>query len=108
MIPNERSRPEGCATDLKLDAWFAGELSAGAVAELAAHVDACARCRTRRAALATEREAFFALQPRPRARAARAASRPGRVVVLGAVLAAAAAVALAVWPGGTQIEPTVR
>jgi Putative zinc-finger len=108
MIQDERSRPDGCVTDLKFDAWFAHELASAARAELDAHVDGCARCRNRRAALSAEREAFLALQPHPQPRASSAAPYPGRLAFGTAALAAAAAIALSLWPSEPRIEPQVR
>ncbi|HMI93789.1 MAG TPA: hypothetical protein VK509_20590 [Polyangiales bacterium] len=60
-----RNRPEGCLTDLKLDAWFAGDLPGDERSALADHLSDCVRCRERRDALANEREAFLAQRPEP-------------------------------------------
>ena len=52
MLTNLRApTPDGCLSDLTLDEWHAGELSASQVLAAVEHVDACARCRERKQAL---------------------------------------------------------
>ncbi|HET6336224.1 MAG TPA: zf-HC2 domain-containing protein [Polyangiales bacterium] len=95
MSLEPQERPEGCPTDLRFDAWSAGELDANARALLEAHLDGCARCRDRHAALAAERAAYLELHPRAELRIAKAVpARALRWPIPAALLGAAAAVAL--------------
>jgi hypothetical protein len=101
MMLRERTRPEGCLSDLVFDRWFAGELSAEAVASAEAHVATCRRCRERRADLAEERRAFLAARPSP-GKAARPGLRrlaPAAVVALSVAAVAVLSWRLAVRPG---------
>jgi hypothetical protein len=84
--------PAGCVSDLKLDQWQAGELSAEAEATLGAHVAGCARCSQRRQQLSAEAERF--LQQFPVAPRGSRDSRRGQRLALAATLLAAAAACL--------------
>lgn len=53
-------RTAACASDLRLDAWLAGELEEPAHTELMAHAVGCVRCRVRQQSLARARERFAA------------------------------------------------
>jgi hypothetical protein len=104
-----RARPEGCLTDLKLDAWFAGDLPADARTAVADHLEQCARCRERRAAFASEREAFLDLRPEPPAGTRPARSGASRMVWIGAGVAAIAALLSIARPTAVpEDQPTRR
>jgi hypothetical protein len=111
MIADERSRPAGCVTDLKIDAWFAGELGDDARAAVDAHVSRCARCRTRRAMLAAQRDAFLARAPHASVRERRPTRHASvawpRLALGAATIGIAAALALALRPS-TPLPPSVR
>ncbi|WP_437775119.1 zf-HC2 domain-containing protein [Sorangium sp. So ce1097] len=98
MIRFERSRPEGCPSDLRLDRLLAGELAPAEEQATRAHLDGCARCAGRFAALEAGRAAFLADPPplrlpaAPRA-AAPAARRPRARALFPAVTAALGAAA---------------
>jgi hypothetical protein len=106
MIPFERSRPEGCLSDLHLDRLVAGELAPPEEQAARVHLGGCAGCAARLAAIEAERAAFQAAPPPLRLTAVRQ-SRPAPATPAGrlrrarafapaltAALAAAAAVAL--------------
>ncbi len=59
----ERSRSEGCLSDLKLDRWVAGELSETAVAEAQTHVDGCAACAERKRIFSEAQQDFAETAP---------------------------------------------
>jgi hypothetical protein len=117
------ARSSACTSDLRFDAWLAGELEAAAQAELSAHVAGCARCRERQQRITAERAAFAA-SPRaatPGWLQSERAAAPGRrqAVVGGSVaVALAAAVVLALIPlhepdgvrvkGGDQLSYFVK
>ncbi|XYH94073.1 zf-HC2 domain-containing protein [Sorangium sp. So ce1128] len=63
MIPFERSRPEGCPSDLRFDRLLAGELAPAEEQAARAHLDGCERCAARFVALEAERAAFLAAPP---------------------------------------------
>jgi hypothetical protein len=112
MIFGEQTRPEGCITDLKFDAWFAGELSVEAVGEAQAHIAACSRCQQRQAMLSAEREAFIAASHHTRLPWRTIPMKRKYWAVAGALataaISAAAVVALYVRPQATEIEQPVR
>ena len=58
----KQQRPAQCVSDLRFDAWQAGELEQAASRELQRHVAECARCHARESAL-SEFRACFAAQP---------------------------------------------
>ena len=93
-----RERPEGCISDLSLDAWRAGELDSRTVAELSEHVAHCETCRARRATLARDASDFLVRFPDLNARLPRRNDIKKRALRrwpwAGAVVVAAAAVAL--------------
>ncbi|WP_437730772.1 DUF4384 domain-containing protein [Sorangium sp. So ce1335] len=99
MIPFERSRPEGCPSDLRLDRLLAGELESAEQQATRAHLDGCARCAARFAALEAGRAAFLADPPPLRLPAAAPAARrplarslfPAVTAALGAAAVLAAA-----------------
>jgi hypothetical protein len=96
MMFGAQQRPEGCLTDLKFDAWLAGELDADARAAVEAHLSACARCGELGAVLSAEHSAYLALHPHAELRVARPARvRALRWPVPAALLSAAAAVVVA-------------
>jgi len=104
-----RSRPEGCLTDLKLDAWFAGEQPGDERSAVADHLAGCARCRQRRDALASEREAFLAQRPEPPVGTRPTRNALGRAAWISAGLIAAAALLLVVRPTAVpEDQPTRR
>ncbi|WP_437630599.1 zf-HC2 domain-containing protein [Sorangium sp. So ce854] len=76
MIPFERSRPEGCPSDLRFDRLLAGELAPAEAQATRAHLDGCARCAGRFAALEAGRAAFLADPPPLRLPAAPRATAP--------------------------------
>ncbi|WP_437807519.1 anti-sigma factor family protein [Sorangium sp. So ce1078] len=76
MIPFERSRPEGCPSDLRLDRLLAGELDPAEEQATRAHLDGCAPCAARFAALEAGRAAFLADPPPLRLPAAPPAAAP--------------------------------
>ncbi|HYP87241.1 MAG TPA: hypothetical protein VEQ59_03795 [Polyangiaceae bacterium] len=80
-----------CISDLKLDQWQAGELSAQAGEELRAHVDSCARCTHRRQTLVADAAQFLQRFPEP-PRRTRAGNRSYWVAGTTALAAAAALV----------------
>jgi hypothetical protein len=51
-------RSAACVSDLRFDAWLAGELSAPDEASMSAHVASCARCRERQEGLVDARARF--------------------------------------------------
>jgi hypothetical protein len=109
MNLGERERPDGCITDLRFDAWFSGELAADAHV-LKAHLERCTRCRDRRAALESKRDAYLAAYPRAQLRVARKTpAHRLRWPVPAALLGAAAIAALFFMPTTTApTEPTRR
>jgi Putative zinc-finger len=82
---------EDHVSDLRWDRWLAGELPAGARAEIDAHTAACAACATRLRELTAEAQAFT-LRPRTFALAA----PPKRSWWLGPGIAGALAVAASI------------
>ncbi|WP_437964604.1 zf-HC2 domain-containing protein [Sorangium sp. So ce260] len=76
MIPFERSRPEGCPSDLRLDRLLAGELDPAEQQATRAHLDGCARCARRFAEIEAGRAAFLADPPPLRAPAAPRTAAP--------------------------------
>ncbi|MGK3992104.1 zf-HC2 domain-containing protein [Sorangium sp. So ce1024] len=76
MIPLERARPEGCPSDLRIDRLLAGELAPAEEQATRAHLDGCARCAGRFAALEAGRAAFLADPPPLRLPAAPRATAP--------------------------------
>ena len=107
-----RERPEGCLSDLTFDAWFAGELAAGAAAAAEAHVAGCDRCERRRADLAAQRQEFFAVTPeidwRPALDNRARNQRRRQTLIALATFAAAAALAVLVSRVQEQPEGIVR
>jgi len=107
-----RERPEGCLSDLTFDAWFAGELAAGAAAAAEAHVAGCDRCGHRRAEFAAQRQEFFAVTPeidwRPALGNRARNQRRRQTLVTLATLAAAAALVVLVSRVREQPEAIVR
>jgi Domain of unknown function (DUF4384)/Putative zinc-finger len=59
----KQQRPAQCVSDLRFDAFAAGELEEAARRELQQHVTTCARCQSRERALAGFRERFDAQRP---------------------------------------------
>lgn len=112
MIFGEQVRMEGCITDLKFDAWFAGELSTQARAAAEAHVGKCRRCQERQAALAAEREAFIACSHNAKLPWRTAPTTRKRWAAAGALAAAAigaaAVVAFYARPRVNDNEQSVR
>jgi hypothetical protein len=109
------SRPEGCLTDLMLDAWSSGELDAPQRARAIAHVATCERCRSRHEALEAERSVFYSAAPSFEAHAARFVAvrrtrpRPAlRMFAFGGALAALGAAAaitlLTITPATTRFK----
>jgi anti-sigma factor RsiW len=96
-----------CISNLELDEWHAGELSAEDQQRAALHVAQCPRCRSRREALERERAAFFAAAPtlRDHARQLERVLRPARRVSRLAIGAAAVAASLAA-VAGLMLLPT--
>ncbi|XXY52105.1 zf-HC2 domain-containing protein [Sorangium sp. So ce269] len=99
MIPFERSRPEGCPSDLRLDRLLAGELAPAEEQATRAHLDGCGRCAARFAALDAGRAAFLAdppplRLPAPPRAAAPAVRRPRAWALVPAVTAALGAAAV--------------
>ncbi|WP_437721125.1 DUF4384 domain-containing protein [Sorangium sp. So ce861] len=76
MIPFERSRPEGCPSDLRFDRLLAGELAAAEEQATRAHLDGCGRCAGRLAEIEAGRAAFLAAPPPLRAPPAPRAAAP--------------------------------
>ncbi|AGP38926.1 hypothetical protein [Sorangium cellulosum] len=76
MIPFERSRPEGCPSDLRFDRLLAGELAAAEEQATRAHLDGCGRCAGRLAEIEAGRAAFLAAPPSLRAPPAPRAAAP--------------------------------
>ncbi|WP_437313852.1 DUF4384 domain-containing protein [Sorangium sp. So ce385] len=76
MIPFERSRPEGCPSDLRFDRLLAGELAAAEEQATRAHLDGCGRCAGRLAEIEAGRAAFLAAPPPLRAPPAPPAAAP--------------------------------
>ncbi|WP_437934608.1 DUF4384 domain-containing protein [Sorangium sp. So ce341] len=76
MIPFERSRPEGCPSDLRFDRLLAGELAAAEEQATRAHLDGCGRCAGRLAEIEAGRAAFLAAPPPLRAPPAPQAAAP--------------------------------
>jgi hypothetical protein len=104
-------RSAACASDLRFDAFLAGELEAAPQAELVAHVAACARCRARCERLVQARERFAAspvavmpafLQAGRSPRPARRGRATGLALSVAACVALAAAAMLVLIP---QREP---
>ncbi|WP_437500048.1 zf-HC2 domain-containing protein [Sorangium sp. So ce1099] len=102
MIPFERSRPEGCPSDLRFDRLLAGELAPAEEQATRAHLDGCGRCAARFAALEAARAAFLAdppplrlpAPPRTPAPAVRWSRARALVPAVTAALGAAAVLAL--------------
>jgi len=93
MIPHD---VDGCCSDLTLDRFRAGEMSADDVVAQRAHLATATRCAARLAALEAIRAEFLAQPPLQfPAPAASRRARP-RFVAVAAALAAAAAVAVVV------------
>lgn len=90
----ERTRPEGCLSDLHLDGWVAGELSDSELSRADAHADACERCHARRREWRAAQEGFLASYPPPPAKPTSLGALRRRVA-LGVPLAAALAIAAA-------------
>jgi hypothetical protein len=88
-------RREQCITDLKFDAWFAGELSAPTRSAIDEHLADCPRCQVRRAELEGERQAFLRMRPHAPVQTRAAGRRRSRFVLGSALLGAAAIVMLA-------------
>lgn len=93
--PVLRSRPEGCPSDLRLDALLSEELEGDARREVEAHVRSCVRCTAHHAQLSAARERFLSSHPSfhppvPSTRPARS-----RVLRVGGGAAVALAVAAA-------------
>jgi hypothetical protein len=103
-----RSRPEGCLTDLKLDAWFAGDLPDVARSAVVEHLAQCAHCRERRDAFASEREQFLALRPEPPVGTRPARNALARVAWIAAGLAATAALLLVARPTAVPDDQATR
>jgi hypothetical protein len=59
----KQQRPAQCISDLRFDAWQAGELEEGGRRELEQHVASCARCHARGRGLAELRERFDVQRP---------------------------------------------
>ena len=93
-----------CASDLRFDAWLAGELSTPAQTELVMHVASCARCSERQQRIVQARERFdtsldavISARPAnaaPRERSAELTLRLGRRSVTAGVCVALAAAAM--------------
>jgi hypothetical protein len=116
-----RSRPEGCLSDLRLDQLLARELDAELERSTRAHLEGCAACAARLAAIEAERAAFLAAPPplrRPTkgAAPAKAARRRGLVYLFPGVAAAVAAAAAVVFllrvppkpPSESDADPGTR
>jgi len=111
MILGKQTRPEGCITDLKFDAWFAGELSVETREAIEAHLVTCDRCRERQIALSAEREAFLNHPSQTRQLWRRKRSRPMRLALVAAAAASFGLVAglfLFPQPRATEIKPALR
>jgi hypothetical protein len=65
MSALERTRPESCLSDLRIDRLLRGELGEASAAEARAHADACAACTARMHAIELERTMFQASPPSP-------------------------------------------
>jgi hypothetical protein len=87
------TRPEGCVSDLALDAWSSDELEQPALERAIAHVAVCERCSERRGLLDADRSQYYAQAPSFAARYAERAPRK-RWWSVGGLVAAAAAAAL--------------
>jgi len=61
----KQQRPAECVSDLRFDAWQAGELQDTARRELQQHVAACARCNARQSALSELNARFHAQHSQP-------------------------------------------
>jgi DNA-directed RNA polymerase specialized sigma24 family protein len=59
----ERTRGEGCPSDLVLDSWAAEELAPHVVAEVEKHLGHCEICQARRAGFASARAGFLLAAP---------------------------------------------
>jgi len=98
----QRSRPEGCLSDLKLDQWLANELTDETLAAAQSHVEGCAACAERKRELDEQWRSFAVpLVPMPEAPAEAKTKGSARWwAPLGALAMAATAL---VW---FQVEPT--
>ncbi len=103
------SREQGCLSELALDEWASGELDAPTRERTRAHLDQCAHCRARHAALERERTEFYEAAPSfdrhaRRVRRARASPpRPHRALATAAAaMTVAAAVLVAVFVRSDQ------
>lgn len=118
-----RRRSEICVSDLKLDRWLAGELSADAQQNIEAHLQACDGCRSRHAGLVESRREFVrdaeplqALVERVSSRSPRAPSptpspargRRQRFRGLAVGSAAAASIAIAITQPWNGLFPSAR
>lgn len=108
MIFEPPQRREQCITDLKFDAWFAGELSAPIRSAIDQHLADCARCQARRAELEGERQAFLRMRPHAPVQTGAAAPRRSRFVLASALLGAAAIVMLVLRSNTPEAAPPVR
>jgi hypothetical protein len=100
------ARKEGCLSDLSFDQMLAGELTEAANRKARAHVDDCASCRNRLAAISRDHEAF-AGEP-PLVFKKRPSRARGVWVMAGGALAMAAAALLFVRtkPPGDEMQGT--
>jgi len=111
MILGEQIRPQGCITDLRFDAWYAGEISGAAREAFDLHVASCRRCQKRQSELAAEREAFLAINPRlvkPPWRTPPERRKRWAMATMTIAASAAALIALYIRPNFTEISQTVR
>lgn len=106
-----RTRPSSCLSDLALDRLRVDELAAQDVTQAREHIAQCDRCRDRLAALDAEAaEMVLPALDLSSAAPERTRRRPVRSWSTGlATMAAAAAVAVIVWPTDDAVpEPTAR
>jgi Domain of unknown function (DUF4384) len=92
-------RPDSCISDLRFDAWQAGELEPHKSRELREHLSQCARCRAREAALVNFRARFDRLR--------KPAPGPRRILIaLSAsfAISVAAGLVLALMPSAPSAE----
>lgn len=109
---SDPTRTPECPSELALDRLMAGELAEGAASAARTHLDGCARCATRMAAFAADRDAFRADTPPLVRPAAPAPARPWTerlrrwfLPVGGLAVAAAAVILFLVLPRGGEQEP---
>lgn len=112
MILGNQERPKECISDLKFDAWFAGELTDEMLCTAQAHLALCERCQKRQAELRQAREDFFAMRSRVNLpwRKSSAIRRPWslRIALAAATFSAAFVIALFARPRESNVEQSVR